>query len=204
MSALAYLTRRQKEILDFITAYVEHHNVAPTLREIKDHFGLSSYGTVHKHLRLLQDKGYLEREWNQKRGLALASAEREPSSGAVPFLGRIAAGEPIDVNAGQETLEVPAHLMGGVDDHYVLEVSGTSMIGEGIFDGDLVVVKKNDRASKGEMVVALVGDEVTLKRFFPEGRQIRLQPSNPAMEPIMVDAEDLRVQGVVVGLMRRF
>lgn len=204
MSALAYLTRRQKEILDFITGYVEHHQVAPTLREVKDHFGFSSYGTVHKHLRLLQDKGYLEREWNQKRGLALASAERETSSSAVPFLGRIAAGEPIDVNAGQETLEVPGHMMGAAEDHYVLEVSGTSMIGEGIFDGDLVVVKKNDRASKGEMVVALVGDEVTLKRFYPEGPQIRLQPSNPSMEPIMVAADDLRVQGVVVGLMRRF
>jgi repressor LexA len=123
----------------------------------------------------------------------------------LPFLGRIAAGRPIEAVVGDETLTVPAALFGArIDEHFVLQVTGESMIGEGIHDGDWVVVERRERAQPGEMVVALVGDDVTLKRFYPEGPLVRLQPSNPAMEAFRVPAADLRIQGIVVGLMRKY
>lgn len=204
-----YLTERQKEILEFIADYQREHGISPTHREIRDEFGYSSFGTVYKHLKLLQKKGYLHRDWNQKRGLELLRAVpgREMTTETeVPFMGQIAAGQPIEAVTGPDTLAVPQHLFHGpAADHYVLRVSGESMIEEGIHDGDLVVVQKRQEAKPGEMVVALVeGDQATLKHFFPEGERVRLQPANPHMEPIFVPASDVRVQGVVVGLMRKF
>ena len=201
----SYLTERQKQILTFIRDSVHQRGLAPTHREICEHFGYSSYGTVHKHLKLLEKKGFLRRHWNQKRGVELADEELTASP-ELPFLGVIAAGRPIEALPGDEQVAVPPHLVGGRNGgHYVLRVRGHSMIEEGIHDGDLVVVQRREEALPGEMVVALVGgSEATLKRFFPEGENVRLQPANPSMEPISVPAADVRVQGVVVGLMRRF
>ena len=124
----------------------------------------------------------------------------------LPFLGLIAAGQPIEAVADHERVDVPQHLLtsGNGGDHFVLKVRGDSMIDEGIHDGDLIVVQRREAATAGDMVVALVGDDATLKRFYPEGREIRLQPANPAMQPIRVPAADVRIQGIVVGLMRRF
>ena len=210
MSPNAPLTERQKAIVDFFADFHERNGYPPTHREICEHFGYSSYGTVHKHLRLLRSKGYLAGGQHQKRGLRLTVEEPPPpSSGAVapelPFLGRIAAGQPIEALPGHEVLAVPLHLLqGGQDRHYVLMVVGDSMIGEGIHDGDYVVVRRRDEAHAGEMVVALVGDDATLKRIYPEGPMVRLQPANPQMQPIYVPADQVSVQGVVVGLMRRF
>lgn len=208
MTARAFLTERQKQILDFIRQHVETRGVAPTHREICERFGYSSYGTVHKHLKLLEQKGFLRRHWNQKRGVELADPSDEgrgPQSEELPFLGRIAAGRPIESVATDERVPVPPHLLSGrATEHYVLKVQGESMIDEGIHDGDFVVVLQRQEARAGEMVVALVEDEVTLKRFFPEGATVRLQPANPSMEPIIVAADTVRVQGIVVGLMRRF
>jgi repressor LexA len=209
----SYLTARQKEILEFIHAFRREKGVAPTHREICERFGFSSYGTAYKHLKLLSEKGFLKRDRHQRRGMELLDGEGDGASSGVsesagrelPFLGRIAAGRPIEAVVGDETLTVPAALFGArIDDHFVLRVAGESMIGEGIHDGDWVVVERRERAQQGEMVVALVGDEVTLKRFYPEGAVVRLQPSNPAMEPIRVQAADLRIQGIVVGLMRKY
>ena len=201
----SYLTERQKQILAFIRDSVHQRGLAPTHREICKHFGYSSYGTVHKHLKLLEQKGFLKRHWNQKRGVELADDETGATSPELPFLGVIAAGRPIEALPGDEEVAVPPHLVGGrKGDHYVLKVRGDSMIEEGIHDGDLVVVQRREEALAGEMVVALVGSEATLKRFFPEGEMVRLQPANHTMEPLHVPARDLRVQGVVVGLMRRF
>ncbi len=207
--APAYLTETQKAILEFVQEFQQRQGIAPTHREICEHFGYSSYGTVYKHLKLLAAKGYLRRDWNQKRGMELLRAI--PGSAfldheaEVPFLGRIAAGQPIEAVPGPETVAVPGHLLSGNSrDHYVLRVVGDSMIGEGIHDGDLVVVQKRERADAGEMVVALVGNDATLKRFYPEGKEVRLQPANPAMQPLRFPARDVRIQGVVVGLMRRF
>jgi repressor LexA len=205
----AYLTERQRDILEYIQEFLRVHGYAPTHREICERFGFSSYGTVYKHLRLLQDKGYLRRDWNQKRGMELIRAIPGGGSTAaqveLPFFGRIAAGRPIEALAGNERLAVPTHLLSTrTGDHYVLRVVGDSMIEEGIQDGDYVVVLRRERAEAGEMVVALVGEEATLKRFYPEGPTIRLQPANPAMQAIRVPARDVRVQGIVVGLMRKF
>ncbi len=203
-----YLTERQKQILDFLRQFAAENGYAPTHREICEEFGFSSYGTVHKHLKLLEQKGYLRRHWNQKRGVELSSravSESDPALARLPFFGRIAAGRPIEAVAGDESVTVPEHLLGAVpEDHYVLKVVGDSMIEEGIHDGDLVVVSRREQAGVGEMVVALVGDEATLKRFFPEGETVRLQPANRRMEPIYAAANEVRVQGVVVGLMRKF
>lgn len=203
----AYLTERQKAILEFIEDFRNRRGIAPTHREICEQFGFSSYGTAYKHLRLLAEKGFLRRDWNQKRGLELLRSVRGEQGPAhqLPFHGRIAAGRPIEALPGNDNLTVPDHLMaGGGGEHYVLQVAGESMIGEGIFDGDYVVVQRRERALVGEMVVALIGDDATLKRFYPEGARVRLQPSNPAMAPIYVAADGVRIQGVVVGLMRRF
>ncbi len=202
------LTRRQKEILEFFGDFVASEGVPPTHREIRDHFGFSSYGTVYKHLRLLREKGYLSRDAHQKRGMRLLAGEgREPAQGELPelpFLGRIAAGAPIEAIEGDEVLTVPPHLVAARGEHYVLEVVGDSMIEEGIHEGDLVIVARHDRADAGQMVVALIDGEATVKRFFPEGDRVRLQPANQQMQPIYVESGDLRIQGIVVGLMRRF
>ena len=204
----SFLTERQKRILDFILDFQERQGISPTHREICDEFGYSSYGTVHKHLKLLTEKGYIKRAWNQKRGVQVVrqgGGRSGKPEARVPFLGLIAAGRPIEALPGNDSIGVPTHLLPtGARDHYVLRITGDSMIEEGIHDGDLVVVEQRDEAESGEMVVALVGSEATLKRFFPEGEEVRLQPANHQMEPIRVPAGAIRIQGVVVGLMRRF
>lgn len=204
-SKAQYLTERQKAILDFIEEYQRRRGIAPTHREICERFGYSSYGTVYKHLKLLEQKGYLTRDWNQKRGIQLVKPNAEDAGRELPFYGRIAAGRPIEAVAGDESLEVPEHLLSRrLGSHYVLRVVGDSMIDEGIQEGDLVVVLQRDRAESGDMVVALVEDEATLKRFYPEGRMVRLQPSNPKMSPLLVEADTVKIQGIVVGLMRKY
>ena len=203
----SFLTARQRQILEFIRDFRRREGISPTHSEIRDRFGYSSYGTVHKHLKLLEKKGYLKRHWNQKRGVELTGPAAESTAPArrVPYFGRIAAGRPIEAIAGDEQVTVPEQLLAsGAGRHYVLKVVGDSMIDEGVHDGDLVVVQEQSQARPGQMVVALLSDEVTLKRYFPEGETVRLQPANPRMEPIHVPARDLRLQGIVVGLMRRF
>ena len=210
-----YLTERQRDILEYIQQFQRERGIAPTHREICERFDYSSYGTVYKHLKLLQQKGFLRKDWNQKRGIELLrpvpggaagiDAAGFGASAELPFYGRIAAGLPIEALPGDETLHVPQHLLGRRrGEHYVLEVVGESMIDEGIHEGDLVIVLQRELAEPGDMVVALVGHEATLKRFYPEGDTVRLQPANPHMDPIRVPARDVRVQGIVVGLMRRF
>ena len=204
-----FLTERQKQILDFVCEFVSVRGVAPTHLEIRRRFGYRSYGTVHKHLKLLRQKGYLRGGWNQKRGLELTEKtlrSRRPASNAVPFHGRIAAGQPIEAVAGVDDLSVPEHLLerGAAGRHYVLQVEGDSMVDDGICDGDLVVIAQRQEAHSGEMIVALVGDEATLKRYYPEGDTVRLQPANREMGPIHVPADQLSIQGKVVGLMRRY
>lgn len=205
---MTYLTERQKAVLEYVAEYQKKNGISPTHREIRDQFGYSSFGTVYKHLKLLQDKGYLHRDWNQKRGLELLRAvpgTLTTNVSDIPFLGRIAAGQPIEALPGNDRLVVPDYLFQGLaGEHYVLKVAGESMIEEGIHDGDFVIVLRREQARPGEMVVALVHDEATLKHFFPEGEMVRLQPANPYMKAIMVPAADVRVQGVVVGLMRKF
>lgn len=208
---MRYLTERQRDILNFIRDFQRDRGVAPTHREICDHFGFSSYGTVYKHLSLLEKKGLIRRDWNQKRGVEVVEekeekeARREERSSArdLPLFGYIAAGRPLDVDVSDEMITVPEHLTTR-GDNYVLKVRGDSMVDDGILDGDLVIIARRERADNGEMVVANVNGEVTLKRLYREGEKVRLQPANSLMSPIYAAARDVAVQGVVVGLMRRF
>ena len=201
---MTYLTERQRDILGFIREYQKEKGVAPTHREICEHFGFSSYGTVYKHLSLLQKKGLIRRDWNQKRGVELLESQPEEATTlALPFLGYIAAGLPLDVVPSNETIHVPLELTSR-GENFVLKVRGDSMIEDGIHSGDFVIIEQRATAENGEMVVASVSGDVTLKRFYKEGRRVRLQPANSLMAPIYARAEDVRVQGIVVGLMRRF
>jgi repressor LexA len=195
------LTRRQKEILDFIRNYRNSHGISPTQREIRENFGLSSFGTVQKHLKRLEEKGALSRQWNRSRGIS-PSVERA-SSREVALLGYVAAGQPIEPFPDEERIEVPASLL-GKGEHFVLRVRGDSMIEDGIRDGDYVVVARRETAQNGQTVVALVRGEATLKRYYAEGSRIRLQPANASMKPMTVDMRDVTVQGVVTGLIRNY
>lgn len=193
------LTKRQKEILDFIKEYRAKQGISPTQREIREKFRLSSFGTVQKHLKRLEEKGALSREWNRSRGISPAS---EPG-GRISLLGFVAAGRPIEPFPDEESIEVPSSLL-GKGEHFVLRVRGDSMIEDGIRDGDYVVVLKRSGAQNGQTVVALIRGEATLKRYYLEGSRVRLQPANAAMTPLTVDAREVTVQGVVTGLIRDY
>ncbi len=198
------LTKRQREILDYLTDFIQQHGYAPSLEEIGRRFGLSSLATVHKHLTNLQDKGFIKRAWNRSRSVEMVPTRLSGRSIELPMLGYVAAGMPIEAVASAETIFVPDSLV-GKRDTYVLRVRGDSMIDEQIRDGDFVIVEDRKTADNGEMVIALInGSDVTLKKFYREGPNIRLQPANPAVQPIVVDAERVQVQGVVIGVMRRY
>lgn len=203
---MTYMTEKQRDVLDYIRRTIAATGVAPTLQEIASHFGFRSTASAQKHVGLLERKGFLRREKHQKRGLVLASVEPspEPPSLELPLFGVVAAGSPIESIPGDETIAVPPNFAGS-GSNFVLRVRGESMIDEGIHDGDLVIVHSTSQAADGDMVVALVADEVTLKRIYREaGRQIRLQPSNAELEPLVVPASDVTVQGTVVGLLRKY
>lgn len=210
-----YLTRKQREVLEFIGNFIHEEGYSPSLEEIGAGLGLSSLATVHQHLKNLEAKGLLERRWNHSRALELtarAEALLQPelelaSPGGVaelPLLGRIAAGVPIEAVEQSETLVVPESMLGR-GRTYVLQVRGDSMIDEQIRDGDFVIVEERAQAENGETVVALIrGEETTLKKFYREGNRVRLQPANPAYPPILVSPEELEIRGVVTGVVRKY
>jgi len=200
-----HLTRRQKEILDFVSRHIHRKGYAPTIEEIGDHFGLSSLATVHKHLTNLQEKGLIKRAWNRSRALELVPTEVAVRAIELPLLGRVAAGTPIEAVQSTETIFVPEDMV-GKKSTYVLQVKGDSMIEEQIRDGDYVIVEDRTSARDGEMVIALLqGENVTLKKLYREGGgKVRLQPANSRMKPIFVDQDDVRVQGVVIGVLRKY
>jgi repressor LexA len=199
------LTKRQREILDYLNEFIQQHGYAPSLEEIGRRFGLSSLATVHKHLTNLQDKGFIRRAWNRSRSVEMVATRSGNRAVELPLLGFVAAGMPIEAIASNETIAVPEDFA-GKRDTYVLRVRGDSMIDEQIRDGDFVVVEDRKTADNGEMVIALVrGTDVTLKKFYrdPDGR-VRLQPANQTMQPLFVDPGDVQVQGVVVGVLRKY
>ena len=200
-----HLTRRQKEILDYVGAHISSEGYAPTIEEIGDHFGLSSLATVHKHLANLQEKGLIKRAWNRSRALELVPSEMTVRAVELPLMGRVAAGSPIEAVQSTETIWVPEDMVGR-GQTYVLQVKGESMIEEQIRDGDYVIVEDRATARDGEMVIALLdGENVTLKKMYREaGGRIRLQPANSQMDPLYVDADRMRVQGVVIGVLRKY
>ncbi len=197
------LTKKQKDILDYLQEHIRKQGYAPTLREIGEHFGLSSVATVHKHLKTLEEKGMLHREEGRARQVEV-SHKRAPVSQSceVPMLGLVAAGSPIEALEQPDTIMLPPDLLGR-GETFVLTVKGHSMIEDHILDGDNIIVEKRTHAENGEIVVALVGNEATVKRLYREAGQIRLQPANSSMQPIYVKPEDLQIQGVVIGILRR-
>jgi len=202
--AMLPLTKRQREILDYLNDFIQQHGYAPSLEEIGRRFQLSSLATVHKHLSNLQDKGFIKRAWNRSRSVEMVPARLGSRAVELPMLGYVAAGSPIEAVVGGDTLAVPEDLV-GKRDSYVLRVKGDSMIDEQIRDGDFVIVEDRHTAENGEMVIALLnGSDVTLKKLYREHGRIRLQPANPTMQPIYAEAADVQVRGVVVGVMRRY
>lgn len=198
------LTKRQREILDYLQEFIQQHGYAPSLEEVGRRFGLSSLATVHKHLTNLEEKGCIRRLWNRSRSVELLSARTGQRAVELPMLGFVAAGLPIEAVTGSETIAVPEDLVGRRDT-YVLKVKGDSMIDEQIRDGDYVIVEDRKTAENGEMVIALLGgSDVTLKKFYRENGRVRLQPANPAMQPMIYDAALVQLQGVVVGVMRKY
>lgn len=198
------LTKRQREILDYLGEFIQQHGYAPSLEEIGRRFSLSSLATVHKHLTNLQEKGFIRRSWNRSRSVEVVPTRSGGRAMELPLLGFVAAGAPIEAIASNEAITVPEDLV-GKRDTYVLKVRGDSMIDEQIRDGDFVIVEDRKTAENGEMVIALLGGaEVTLKKFYRENGRIRLQPANPTMLPLIVAPEQLQIQGVVVGVMRKY
>lgn len=195
------LTRRQHDIVEFIRNYVAAEGYAPTMQEIADHLGVSR-PTVFEHIEALQAKGALTREALRSRAIELAP-ELAGRPGSFPLVGLIAAGSPIEALEQTEVLDLDGLFRGRPGETFVLQVRGESMIDEQIRDGDFVIVEKRQQARNGETVVALLpGGEATLKKFYKEKGRIRLQPANPTMKPLIVD--DVEVQGVVIGVIRKY
>src|ERR1700749_889376 len=202
------LTKRQQEIFDFIKRYSAKYGYPPTVRDIGKAVGLASSSTVHAHLANLEKIGLLRRDPSKPRAIEMldraassaASSVRSLVRPGLPLVGQVAAGQPVLAEENIEDYIQTPEFAGGDDGRYLLRVRGGSMKNVGIFDGDLVVVRPQETAVDGDIVVALVGDEATVKRFFQEEDHIRLQPENDAMEPIR--SRDVSVLGKVVGLMR--
>jgi len=200
------LTKRQREILTFLTSYTEANGYAPSFEEIASQFNYNSLATVHEHLSNLERKGYIKRNYNESRAIEILPSEAFPRAIELPLMGAVAAGAPIESIAVDEHVSVPEDFVRRNGQHYVLRVRGNSMIDEQIRDGDFVVVNERQSADNGEMVIAMLGgSSATVKKFYRErdGR-IRLQPANETMSPIYVHENDISIQGVVVGVLRRY
>jgi repressor LexA len=206
------LTRRQKEVMDFLSGFIEKHGYSPSYDEIASGLGLASLATVHKHIQALEAKQYLRRSYNHSRSLEIAEryfAEenaRHPqgTAASIPLLGRIAAGSPVEAIANPEALEFSD--FAGNENTFALQVRGDSMIDDHICSGDYVLVEKANSVRNGDIVVALVdGSEATLKRYYAEADgRVRLQPANASLAPIFVNPEALQIQGRVLAVMRKY
>ena len=197
------LTKRQQEILNYLRAFLEGRGYAPTLEEIAGHFGLASLNGVYKHLRALEERGFIKRLANQARSIQILD-EKTSSQHRLPLLGYIAAGEPVEAIVNTEEISVPENFL-SKEQNYVLRVRGDSMIEEHIQDGDYVIVERREEACNGETVIALIdGENSTIKKFYREGGKVRLQPANSVLQPIRLDEGRVRIQGVVVGVMRKY
>jgi repressor LexA len=197
------MTRRQKEVLDYLRAYIGKHEVAPTLQEIGRHFRLGSLATVHKHLSRLEDKGFIRRRAHMSRALEVLPRPGEARAARVPLLGQVAAGVPVEPIEVAETVALPEELL-GKGRTFTLRVRGDSMVGDGILDGDLIVVEAGEQARNGATVVALVRGEATVKKLYRERGRVRLEPANERMQPIVARADEVEIRGVVIGLVRRY
>ncbi|GMT42308.1 MAG: LexA repressor [bacterium] len=203
------VTKRQKELLNFISSFIAKMGYAPSILEIQIKFRINSSATVHQHLKNMEEAGLISRVPNRHRSIEVLyvyDTSAVQTDGRVPVMGAIAAGYPIESYPDRETemVSLPEEMAGG-GQTYILRVRGDSMIGDHILDGDMVIVRKSETANPGQTVVALIdGGETTLKRYYPEGGRIRLQPANPDMEPMLYGSERVLIQGIVIGILRKF
>jgi repressor LexA len=205
------LTKRQKEVLDFLVSFLNKHGYSPSFEEMARALKLTSLATVHKHITTLERKGFIRRGYNQSRSIEVLQLPKPVREQVLqrqvvelPLSGRIAAGRPLEAVEDRETISLGDFVRSGHT--YVLQVKGNSMVDDHILDGDFIVVEQTQVANPGEIVVALVGGaEATLKRFYREGgAKVRLQPANSEMQPIVVPAADVKIQGRVIGILRKY
>ena len=203
------ITKKQKEIYDYIVAYNKEYGHSPTQKEIKEHFGLKSFGSVQKYLQYLNKEGLLESQWNQRRSLEIksASSEVDSDSDQIPLLGLVAAGNPIEaIENPTNLISVPKYLLKGGFRYFALTVKGDSMIEAGILENDVLVCRSTKEARNGQIVVAVVNGEATVKTFSQQKKSIELLPANKNYSPIVIDEsiEDFKVVGNLVGLLRSY
>ena len=196
------LTKQQTRIYRYLETYLRQNGRPPSYQEIQEHFDFRSLNSVVKHLKQLERRGYLESPWgNQKRAFRLLPLRT--TAAAVPFLGRVAAGVPLEAVELPETMDVPESLLSG-GNNFALQVQGDSMVEEGIRDGDVLIIRKQDYADNGQTVVAQIAGEATIKKFYQRDGQVELRPANEKLRSLMVAAEDVEIIGVVVGLVRHY
>jgi repressor LexA len=198
------LTKKQRQILDYVESFVGTNGYSPSYEEIAQAFDYSSLATVHEHLTNLEQKGFLRKNYNKSRSLEVVRTDPSSIAMELPLLGTVAAGLPLEVFPQEDTVAVP-HDMIRRGNNYVLRVKGDSMIDEQIRDGDYIIVNSRQTAENGEMVVALVdGEAATVKKFYREGTRVRLQPANPTMQPMYYPPDRIAIQGIVVGVIRKY
>ena len=196
------LTKQQTRVYRYLETYLRRKGRPPSYQEIQDYFGFRSLNSVVKHLKQLERKGYLESPWgNQKRAFRLLPLRT--TAATIPFLGRVAAGAPIEAVEMPEAVEVPESLFAG-GNNFALQVQGESMIDEGIRDGDVLIIRKQDHADNGQTVVAQIEGEVTIKKFYQRDGRVELRPANEELKPLLVSAEKVEIIGVVIGLVRHY
>ncbi len=212
-----YLTKRQKEVLDFLAEFIAENHYSPSFEEIANGMGIASVATVHRYMKVLEEKGYLTREFNRSRAVKVTQkyydeirtnrrklvSFHKPQDLATPLIGRIAAGSPVETFEDREHLSFAPILSS--DRVFALQISGQSMVDDHILDGDYVLLERTNHAQNGEIVAALVNrSETTLKRIYREGQFVRLQPANPTMDPIIVPADQVEIQGRLLAVHRRY
>ena len=196
------LTKQQSRVYSFLETYLRRKGRPPSYQEIQDYFGFRSLNSVVKHLKQLERKGYLESPWgNQKRAFRLLPLRT--TAATIPFLGRVAAGAPIEAVDIPEAIEVPESLLAG-GNNFALQVQGESMVDEGIRDGDVLIIRKQDHADNGQTVVAQIEGEATIKKFYQRDGRVELRPANEELKPLIVPAEKVEIIGVVIGLFRHY
>ena len=198
------LTKKQKQVYDYICDYLDSNGYSPTQVEIKDHFSFKSLGSVQDYIRYLKSSGYIVNDPNSVRGLKPAKqSENDGSLIEIPMHGQVAAGIPIEALEGIETIGIPATMVGS-GNHFALTVSGDSKIEDGIFDSDVIIIKERVHANNGDTIVATINNEATVKRYYKRSNQIELHPANSSMSPIIIRDGDFQIKGILVGLYRSY
>jgi repressor LexA len=196
------LTPAQERVYQFVRGYIERNGYAPSYEEIRNNLGFQSLNAVFKHLKQIEERGYLRIPWkNKKRAMELVDPQN--GNGAIPFLGVVAAGIPIEAVETPEFIDVPENFLGN-GSNFALRVKGESMINDGIRDGDILIITRQPQAENGQTVVALVNGESTVKKFYHYGDEVELRPANESMKPIRVAADKVEIVGLVMGLLRNY